>query len=135
MPAAPRLFTLDEANALVPQLEQLIQRMQLHYLKLQSILGPAADNPDELARRLQDYPELRSLLDDIERCVKTIQETGAEFKGVELGLVDFRAVIDGQVGYLCWQFGEKEIRWWHTLEGGFGGRRPLPGAPERTALN
>lgn len=46
-------------------------------------------------------------------------------KDIEQGLVDFPAVIDGQPVLLCWKGGEPEVAFWHTLEGGFPGRKPL----------
>lgn len=46
-------------------------------------------------------------------------------KDIEQGLVDFPAVIDGQPVLLCWKDGEPEVAFWHTLEGGFPGRKPL----------
>ncbi len=132
-----KLFSLEEANALIPRLEPLLARMQRSYLRVSEILEGLGKGlaPQEIERRLQDHPEVRTLFADIEHCVKAIQETGAEFKGVELGLVDFPWLNGDQVAYLCWQYGEKEIRWWHGTEDGFSGRRPLAGAPAREMLN
>lgn len=130
-----KLFTLDEANALIPKLEAVVQQMQLTYLKVKQIVGPLEESelpPEAMEQRLQDHPELRGMLADIQRYVAVIQETGAQFKGIELGLVDFPALIGGHAGVLCWQYGEKEIRWWHDAESGFSSRRPLPGVPDRT---
>jgi hypothetical protein len=42
-----------------------------------------------------------------------------------MGLVDFPAEIEGEPAYLCWQYGEKEVAFWHRIEDGFGGRKPL----------
>ena len=67
-------------------------------------------------------------------CIAEIDELGAQFKGLELGLVDFPSEIDGQFGLLCWQYGEKEITHWHALDGGFEGRQPLPSANRRSFL-
>jgi hypothetical protein len=49
-----------------------------------------------------------------------------EVKDIDEGLVDFPALQNGETVLLCWKLGEDEIRYWHTLEGGFAGRRPLP---------
>lgn len=131
-----KLFTLEEANALIPKFEAIVRQMQLLYLKLKGIVGPLEENalpPAEMERRLADHPELRGMLAEIQRGVAVIQESGAQFKGIELGLVDFPALIEGRPGVLCWQFGETEIRWWHDAESGFSARRPLPGIAPRTA--
>jgi hypothetical protein len=51
---------------------------------------------------------------------------GVQVKDPAQGLLDFPAVIDGQPALLCWQVGEQRIEFWHTMEGGFAGRQPLP---------
>ena len=131
-----RLFTVSEANALIPQFEGFLTQIQLNFVKVQAILGPMTGaQPHELEVHLEQHPELRAHLAEIERYVKAIQETGAMFKALDMGLVDFPHAMGDQVVLLCWQFGEKEIRWWHPLEGNFAGRRPLPGAPQRSSLN
>jgi len=58
--------------------------------------------------------------------VEEIEALGAEVKDLELGLVDFPAERDGETVLLCWRVGEDEIAYWHGLEEGFAGRRPLP---------
>jgi hypothetical protein len=60
--------------------------------------------------------------------VHEIEESGVHLKDVQLGLVDFPAERDGERIYLCWQFGEPEVAFWHTLDAGFAGRQPLPGS-------
>jgi hypothetical protein len=52
---------------------------------------------------------------------------GVECKGLDVGLVDFPAVIAGEPAYLCWQLGEDAVSWWHPADAGFAGRRPLAG--------
>jgi hypothetical protein len=132
-----KLFTIAEANAHIPKLEALLTQIQTRYVKIQSIIGKIEPGTpaEAIEQRLGEHPELRGLFQEIQRCVKAIEEIGAHFKGVELGLVDFPFMHGDEIALLCWQFGEKEIRWWHTMEGGFTGRRPLPGATERKDLN
>lgn len=137
MPDPMKLFTIAEANALIPKLESLFTQINLRYVKVQEILGPAekSASPQELERHLQDHPEVRGMLDEIQRFVAAIQEIGCQFKGIELGLVDFPFVHNDQIALLCWQYGEKEIRWWHSQDSGFSSRRPLPGATTKIHLN
>ena len=64
------------------------------------------------------------------RLLAEIEATGAEVKGLEQGLLDFPATIEGRPAYWCWQAGEPDIAWWHPRESGFAGRRPIdPAAP------
>ncbi len=119
-------YTLEEANALVPKLLEILPYMQrLH------------------ARMTQDYPDVRNAwkqakfnggsmqgahyLEHVlryQRLKKELDEMGAEIKGVEQGLVDFLSLRDGKEVYLCWKYPETKIEYWHDLDTGFGGRKP-----------
>ena len=130
---APKLFSVDEANALVPRLALLIERLQRGARQLDAELraeaaasgAAAADLPtDELLRR---RPAARAVIEELDATVHEIQESGAELKDIRLGLVDFPAERGGEQVYLCWQYGEPEVAFWHRLDAGFGGREPLPG--------
>ena len=139
-PSAPHLFSLDEANALIPKLELIMERMQRRGIELREAieaLAHAGGEPManiEVSDLLERRPELRELVDELEHLIHEIETCGGQFKGLELGLVDFPSEIDGQVGLLCWQYGEKEITHWHPLESGFDGRQPLPKAVRRPYL-
>ncbi|MGD9763683.1 MAG: DUF2203 domain-containing protein [Candidatus Binatia bacterium] len=128
-----RLFTVEEVDALIPRLEFIMARMQRNALELRSALEAAAAARGsaapaiELHEVLEQRPELRELVAELERCITEIEDYGGQFKGLELGLVDFPSRIDGQIGLLCWQYGEKEISHWHSFEDGFAGRQRLPG--------
>jgi hypothetical protein len=54
-----------------------------------------------------------------------IHAAGIEVKGLEQGLLDFPADVEGVAAYWCWQAGEPEIEWWHPRKKGFAGRRPI----------
>lgn len=60
----------------------------------------------------------------LDSLVREIQATGAMIKDLNLGLVDFPAEREGQEVYLCWKFGEEEVRFWHDADSGFAGRQP-----------
>ena len=62
---------------------------------------------------------------ELARLVDVIAEHGAQVKDVDEGLIDFPALRDGKTVLLCWLLGEDEIRYWHPVEEGFAGRRPL----------
>ena len=74
---------------------------------------------------LRHRPAARALVEELDAIVHEIEESGAHLKDVQLGLVDFPSERDGELVYLCWQFGESEIAFWHRVEDGFAGRRPL----------
>lgn len=129
-----KLFCLEEANAEIPRLALLMERLQRRALRLNEVVAEVAREtgadpeelaPDELLRR---RPAARVLVEEIDAIVHEIEEGGAHLKDVRLGLVDFPAERDGRIVYLCWQFGEPEVAYWHGVEEGFAGRQPLPGS-------
>jgi hypothetical protein len=133
----PRLWTVEEANArleslreLLPQLRAWVVRLsEVHdnLERLQTFWGnetDALDNPDRaLKMRLED--EWKRLGARLESEVLTLHREGIELKDLETGLVDFYSLRTGEVVYLCWQRGESEVGHWHSLSGGFRARKPL----------
>src|SRR5262245_65043753 len=111
-----------------------MERLQRGALRLQEEMhGLARDTGVELGKLSTDElvrqrPAARALVEEIDATVGEIEESGVHLKDIQLGLVDFPAERDGEVIYLCWQFGEPEVAFWHRVEDGFAGRRPLPGA-------
>ena len=127
-----QLFSLAKANALVPRLELILERMQRTSLIIREELSSLAEElgETELARLslpqlLQRKPSLHPLFEQLSQSVEEIEEYGCLFKGLELGLVDFPAKVDGEIVELCWQYGEKEVTYYHGREEGFAGRRLL----------
>jgi hypothetical protein len=130
---AARQFTLDEANSLLPRLSQLLPQMQeskskhdrlqekaAEYAHLMSSNGRIIEK--ELNETRQELAQAAAVINDL---VKRVQEMDCELKDIEQGLVDFRTEREGREAYLCWKLGEPDIRWWHELDAGFAGRRPL----------
>lgn len=132
---ADRYFTLEEANealgAVRPLTEELVEhrRSLLELQERQAALNERiAGNggnvgPSEL-REVQE--QLDEEVAGIAACVSRIHELGALVKDLDQGLVDFPAQRAGEEVLLCWRLGEEEIGFWHGLEDGFSGRRPLP---------
>ena len=131
-----RLFTVREANALIPKLELIMERLQRHthvlregVAELAAVTGEPADDLT-MAQIVELRPDLGPVITEMEELLSEIEACGGRFKGLDLGLVDFPAEINGEVVLLCWQYGEKEISHYHTAEGGFASRKPLrPGTP------
>jgi hypothetical protein len=61
----------------------------------------------------------------VDKLVHRILETGVQIKDINIGLLDFSAIKDGREVYLCWQYGEGEIAFWHEVDAGFAGRQPI----------
>lgn len=132
---APRYFTPDEANEALEEVRPLTEELVEHrraLVELQerqvALMARIAGNGGDLEpRELQDVQErLDEEVAGIARCVARIHEAGGFVKDLDEGLVDFPAQRDGEEVLLCWRLGEDEVGFWHGLEEGFSGRKPLP---------
>ena len=122
---APRRFTIEEANTLVPRLEMLMERLQRTVLVARSAVHEAEVEPAirTTVDVLRVRPELAPYVAEIESTVAEIEQLGCQFKGIDLGLVDFLGERAGRPVLLCWQYGEKSIGFWHAIDEGFADRR------------
>jgi hypothetical protein len=130
-----RYFTAEEANTMLYELRPLVEEMVDHRRKLgtalerheqlQTVVGGNGGDlpPAELAEAAAAVDAERRAL---ERSIERIVELGVQVKDLELGLVDFPALRGSDEVLLCWRLGEDEVRFWHGLEEGFAGRKPLP---------
>ncbi len=135
--APARLFTQDEASALLPRLTEIFRRMDPKLARLREIQDLVEDAeaywhttgdgmpPEERATHDRLVAQAAEARASVDADVRSIQALGCELKDVQQGLIDFPSTIEGSVAYLCWQRGESSIAYWHTLEAGFAGRRPL----------
>ena len=96
-----------------------------HLLQGRSQLHPNDPYYTELVQIEEELDKDRARLQDY---VCELRQLGAEPKDGLEGLVDFPAMVDGRQVYLCWKLGEPQIQFWHEINAGFPGRRPLPRA-------
>ena len=74
---------------------------------------------------IQAQESLRNVEEEINQLVASIVDRGILIKSLERGLFDFPSLMEGNLIYLCWQAGEPELMYWHTIDSGFAGRQPL----------
>ncbi len=122
-----KLFTLDEANAFIPQLLDLVPQIQKLSISLNEDF-PDIKNARDKAKwnggsdQGVDYLNAVLKYNDL---MHKIEGMGCEVKGIREGLVDFPSLREGREVYLCWRMPEKEILFWHDLNTGFSGRKPI----------
>lgn len=129
---ADRLFTLDEARALLPTVRQLLGEIQAAKAEVDArgrdmarLLGATGGNghlEGDLARA-RDAVEYAA--GDLQDRIAEFEDIGVELKGVDEGLCDFPSLREDRVVYLCFRLGEDDIEYWHELDTGFAGRQPL----------
>lgn len=122
-----RTFTLSEARSLIPRLRRLLAKVMSEreaLLDLQAEIGRARDNA-QFDGGSQYGPTYLSHLITFSRAVYAIESLGVKIKDFRAGLIDFPYEYDGRLVYLCWKPDEEQIGWWHEVDAGFAGRRPL----------
>jgi len=135
-----RFYDIDGANATLAELGPILstlveQRAELVRLRDQ-VLAHGTASPESLADGGEAGPavandlrfmrlRMQGLIDQMAAGVARIDALGLTLRDIEHGLVDFPALVSGRPVWLCWQRGETAIDWWHGLDSGFSGRRPL----------
>jgi hypothetical protein len=117
-------YTLDRANERIADLDGMLtllrtQRDELRELKTTFEATDSADDQRRVRLRMQ------GLVDQMQASVARIDGWGITLRDIDTGMIDFPALVAGRQVWLCWQLGEDSIAWWHELEAGFAGRRPL----------
>lgn len=122
-----RFFTPEEANRLLIELRPLVERMLLAYGTLHAARARLSDLADKavMGGGSRMPPHLMQAGDQLESSILAIRRHGVVIKDLSSGLIDFPAEHEGRQIFLCWKPGEPAVGYWHEVEGGFDGRRPL----------
>ena len=155
-----RFYSLDDANALVPDLAAVTARLRDQRAELVGLrdayreregvliedliasepaaepgadpaLDPAADGDDPELRRLR--LRMRGLVDQMQADVAWLDERGLVLRDIPTGLLDLPTIVSGHEAWLCWRLGEDRVGWWHRTDEGVAGRRPLEALPDDPA--
>lgn len=127
-------YTVERANRTLPLVRRIVedivvshQRWRERILELDLLASAVrADAPDSRATELER--EAQVLARDIDAFEGELHRLGIVLKDRRLGLIDFPAVVEGRQVWLCWRLGEPSVQFYHELDAGFGGRKPLTAA-------
>jgi hypothetical protein len=131
-----RTFTPDEANAALAEVRPLAEQLVAHRRALTAaqrrqaalVVSIAGNGGDLGPSDLQEAAEaIQREADAIAAVVDELDEQGVQVKSLEEGLLDFPAERDGEPILLCWKVGEERVAFWHGIDEGFAGRKPLDG--------
>ncbi len=122
-----RLFTLAEANRLIPRLNSHLSSVK----QAKAALGRTKEDIKRASEQAQYGggstlgPLYIASLQQVSSNVQAIHDMGVLVKDLDMGLCDFPHLRDGRVVFLCWKFGEQEVKWWHETTSGYKDRCPL----------
>jgi len=131
----PKRFTLAEAESLIPSVDRLLRKA----VELKSGFSTAEQRVESFQRRIammggivvdrakvkEDREHRDEAAASLRSIIEEVQELGCVVKDLDTGLVDFPTLFEGQEVYLCWKLGEPAIAFWHSVEDGFAGRKPI----------
>jgi hypothetical protein len=133
----PRYFTLNEAEELLPILEEKMDAVRRLKRRVDDIIAQWQEKISAYTASKTDVPPISAvdealtkaqvsfLVSQINQLLETVQRMGCLPKDLDVGLVDFPARIQGKECQLCWKLGEKYIGFWHGITEGYQGRKPL----------
>lgn len=133
----PKLFTVEEANALLVQVAPVALQLRGIYRsivktnkEMDEVIAKLSEGNGYPIQELKDRLEALTthqlqLIEAYQSAIAQLEDLGAHLKDAEKGLIDFYTLRDDQVAFLCWCLGEESVQYWHTLEDGFAGRKPL----------
>jgi hypothetical protein len=130
-----KYFDRQEAEELLPTLTPWLEEARDEKLKVEAFKSEMAQVASRIMVLGGTFPPLADLLkkksehdkaaEHLVEIINRIQVTGVLVKDLDIGLVDFPSLLDGQEIYLCWKLGEEHITFWHGIDEGFAGRKPL----------
>jgi hypothetical protein len=124
-----KLFTLEEANALLPSVREILRKIQSSRRRLSVYRNQAklaAEGAEQGGGGMEGGGLYAKILTKLTDEIAELDVIGVQLKDFERGLVDFPSLREGRVVLLCWQLGEgDQLEWWHDMDAGFAGRTPL----------
>lgn len=131
----PKIFTVAEAEHTLPLVRRVVQDLTLEYPRWRAALahyeivsGKARAEDGETDELVQARETVMMHAGRINGFLDELEQVGCLFKGFENGLVDFYALREDRLVYLCWKLGEEHIAYWHEVDAGFAGRQPIDAA-------
>ncbi len=125
---AMKLFTLNEANILLPEIAPKLVAIKDLYVVIEGLRpqARAAAGASNFGGGMEGGAGYINTLYKVGKLTTEIHELGVELKDHTTGLIDFPSMRGGRVVLLCWQIGEgDQIEWWHETDGGYAGRQPI----------
>ena len=121
-------FTVDDANRALPD---VIKKFELALAKKNEVakLEHELQLTVSTTNKFEDYVNLKqklnSAITQFYSALEVLENTGVVVKSIDQGLLDFPARRFDEEVWLCWKYGETEIKFWHDKDSGFMGRKPL----------
>lgn len=130
MPEERRTYTIEQANALVPQVRAVLLQLAVEQRRLDAAHADmhrqleGNGSPDSAAAAGRRETEVSEIREGIRNLLMHMAEMGVELRDIEMGLVDFPAERDGTPVWLCWRLADPQVAFWHGTDEGYSTRKP-----------
>ncbi len=127
-----KIFSVQEAEETLPLVRRIVTDLTAEFphwrgavAEYEMISGSATAADGEAEPLAAAHEKVMVHAERINSCLKELEQIGCIFKGFENGLVDFYALKEDRLVFLCWRMGEQHISHWHEVDAGFDGRQPI----------
>jgi len=130
MAPARLTYTIEEANALMPQVRAVLLQLAVQQRRLDTAHAEmhrqldADGDPAAGAQAARLEAEISHIRDGMQSLLAHLGEMGIELRDIEMGLVDFPGERDGEVVWLCWRMADPTVAYWHRTDEGYATRKP-----------
>ena len=123
------LFTVDQANTILPKVKKRFDEILFcknNVIDIQEELQNLSDSNCSFEKFITKKQELNHAVTSLYSLIQKLEDMGVMIKSVDEGLLDFPSIRYDEEIWLCWKFGENQVKFWHGKEEGFMGRKPIP---------
>jgi len=123
------LFTVDQANTILPKVKKQFDEILFcknNVIDIQEELQNLSDSNCSFEKFITKKQELNHAVTSLYSMIQKLEDMGVMIKSVDEGLLDFPSIRYDEEIWLCWKFGENQVKFWHGKEEGFMGRKPIP---------
>ena len=123
------LFTVDQANTILPKVKKRFDEILFcknNVIDIQEELQNLSDSNCSFEKFITKKQELNHAVTSLYSMIQKLVDMGVLIKSVDEGLLDFPSIRYDEEIWLCWKFGENQVKFWHGKEEGFMGRKPIP---------
>lgn len=130
MPEERHTYTIDEANALIPQVRAVLLQLAVQQRRLDASHAEmhrqldANGGPEGAAAAGRQEAETAEIREGMRTLLLHLSELGVELRDIEMGLVDFPGDREGEPVWLCWWLSDARVAFWHPTDEGYATRRP-----------
>jgi hypothetical protein len=123
------LFTVDQANTILPKVKKRFDEILFcknNVIDIQEELQNLSDSNCTFEKFITKKQELNHAVTSLYSMIQKLEDMGVMIKSVDEGLLDFPSIRYDEEIWLCWKYGENQVKFWHGKEEGFMGRKPIP---------